>query len=74
MTKDIDELESELQGAKICMQDAYDCMEVVNDLLNLCLNHPEAHEHRQWRKGLYQALERVSKTLQQGIEEEDYND
>lgn len=40
-----------------------ECLELVIKFTDLCLNHPEAKEHRVWRKGLYMALERAQKIL-----------
>lgn len=65
------ELISTLADKQICMMDIMGALEVVNNLLLLCLNHPNAPEHKEWRKGLLMALERVSKTLIQGMEIEE---
>ena len=62
--------DQEVENLRICMRDAYECMETVNNLALLLINHPHAPEHKVWRKGFFQALERVSKTMLQGIQED----
>jgi len=62
--------DQEIENLRICMRDSYECMESANNLALLLLNHPEAKEHKEWRKGFFQALERVSKTMLQGIQED----
>ena len=65
------ELESELADIRICVKDAFSCLEMVNNLAIKCLDHPNAKGFKQWAKGFFQGLERVSKTLTQALEIED---
>ena len=49
------------------LRDTFDAMEMIVDLTNKCLDHPEAKEHRIWRNGLLQALAAVQEQVAETI-------
>lgn len=57
------EAQSLISEFKIGVGSCADNVELINQLLTKCLDHPNAKEHQVWRKGLLQAIIRLQKTL-----------
>lgn len=50
---------SEIADLRLSLIDLNEGMSTLVNYTNLCLDHPEAKEHRIWRRALLQNLERV---------------
>ncbi len=50
---------SEIADLRLSLIDLNEGISTLVNYTNLCLDHPEASEHRLWRRALLQNLERV---------------
>lgn len=75
LAHELAEAKSQIAEYEISLGVCYDAVETINNLTEKCLDHPDAPEHRIWRKGLLQALARLQQTIAELIEEpEDTNE
>jgi hypothetical protein len=65
------QLRNEIASVQITLLDAFDAMNIICDLTHKCLDHPNAHEHPVWRKGLLQCLARTQQNIANALQVEE---